>query len=175
MSIFIMPEDIRPILSLAHKYFRALVFSGAREGIGFILRSMFYTNLDKVYVVGDYVCKTFEYYVGIPRICIIDMKTLRNSFSEHVRSDFFDMTLRCRNPPGTITNECLRAISQGYDSGLRVLIYVEGEEDLLGLGIMMVVRNGYLIYGIPRKGVAVMPIEENIVNAINLFSKFKPM
>jgi len=74
-----MPLVFRQVLSKPYIYLQhgTTILIGPREAIAFVLRSMHYTELYNIIVVGDYVCETFIKYIGVPRMCIVDGKTLR--------------------------------------------------------------------------------------------------
>lgn len=151
------------------------VVIGSREYVGLSLRAKLYCDLHRVAVIGDTVCYTFLKFVGIPRICVIDGKSLRipiNYMAEIM--ECYDCVTRCSNPPGTISQECLDVLNNAINSHRRCLIIVNGEEDLLVLATALNTHKiTYIVYGIPSKGVAVIDGEKFIETAINLFSQFK--
>jgi uncharacterized protein (UPF0218 family) len=177
MKRYILPENLRKIFSYIHIYAENYVNSikGLREFVGFKLRSELYIYLHRVAVVGDIVCSTFLNYVGVPRICIIDGKTLREFYND-INSfiKYFSYVFECRNSPGSISEGCIQTIVKALDIFHRALVVVKGEEDLLALAVSLVGRGiDYVVYGIPREGVGVIDVERFRVTAINLFTQFK--
>jgi uncharacterized protein (UPF0218 family) len=177
MKRYILPEELRKTLAYIHIYAKEHInpITGLRDFIGFKLRSEFYGYLHRVAVVGDIVCSTFLGYVGVPRICIIDGKTLRELYrGVDVISKSFSYMLRCANPPGSISEECIQTIARALNTLYPVLVMIEGEEDLLALALCLIGKDiDYVIYGIPREGVGVIDVEKFRVTAINLFTQFK--
>jgi len=173
LKLYVMPKELRETLARLHEHLYSYVLRGSREYVGMTLRAFLHYELFRVYVVGDYVCRTFEMYVGIPKLCIADMKTMRNLY-ECPTQEAYNTVISCRNPAGTISGECIEKLSNYVDNRhSHTLLLVEGEEDLLGLAILLRASHGYLVYGIPKAGVAVAPIESgNKVRALNIFSRF---
>lgn len=177
MILYLLPESLRSTLAKLHTYAENSItlFSGPRNYIGFKLRGELYPYLTRVAVVGDVVCTTFIEFVGVPRICIVDGKTLRTRYGniEGVLHMFYNIH-RCRNPPGTISSECLSTIASAMHYPGKQLVVVDGEEDLLALAAVLVGTKhiDYVAYGVPNEGVAVVDVEKFMVLAINLFSQF---
>lgn len=173
LKLYAMPRELREMLARLHEHLYSYVLRGPREYVGLTLRTLLHCELFQVYVVGDYVCRTFEIYVGIPKLCIVDTKTMRTHY-EYPRQEAYDSITSCRNPAGTISEECMKKLSDYVDNRhSHALILVEGEEDLLSLAVLLQASHGYLVYGIPKAGVAVVPIEpSNKVRALNIFSRF---
>ncbi|TOF02143.1 DUF359 domain-containing protein, partial [Vibrio parahaemolyticus] len=70
---------------------------------------------------------------------------------------YFHALLNAANPPGTITEELLDAIIKAYEinkTGNKVLIVVDGEEDLAVLPCVITAPPGTVVlYGQPGEGV----------------------
>ncbi|MCS7111711.1 MAG: GTP-dependent dephospho-CoA kinase family protein [Ignisphaera sp.] len=176
--VYEMPSIFRAALSNPHIYLQqgTRLLTGLREAVAHILRSQYYSELYSIVVVGDYVCETFIRYVGIPRLCIVDGKTLRYTdvnFDELKKN--FRHIETCRNPPGYISRACLEAIRICFKKGVESLILVDGEEDLLALASLITIPHGYVIYGIPHLGVAISDVLPLKTYIINIFSHFKPI
>lgn len=177
MGYYILPENLRRVLSLIHIYVKDHVqlITGSREFVGVELRSELYTYLHRVAVIGDIVCNTFLEYVGMPRICVIDGKTLREVHG-YVNSflDKFNEVFKCRNPPSSISTECIDVIAKALDNFVPKLVLVDGEEDLLALVVTLIGRGvDFVVFGIPREGVGLINVEGFKITAINFFSQFK--
>lgn len=176
MIVYEMPSTFREPLSKPYIYLShgTLLFTGPREAIAYILRSIYYLELHNVVVVGDYVCETFIKYIGVPRICIIDGRTLRylDMDSKNLENVFGHVEI-CVNPQGHISRTCLETIYRCFEKGIKSLILVYGEEDLLSLASLLVIPQGYVVYGIPSLGVAVSDALSLKICVINIFSHFK--
>lgn len=174
--LYEMPSAFREALSKPYIYLQqgTQLIVGSREAVASVLRSQYYLDLYDVVAVGDYVCGTLVKYVGVPRICIVDGKTLRCrdvDFSEMEK--IFIRVERCRNPPGHISRTCLDTIQKCFREGVKCLIVVDGEEDLLALASLITIPRGYVIYGIPSLGVAVSDAHSLKIYTTNIFSHFK--
>jgi len=130
----------------------------------------------RVVAVGDIVCSTILDYVGTPRLCIVDGKTVRVAYRDLDKAlKRFGVVLRCSNPPGTISEECVEAIARALSTASSSLLLVDGEEDLLALAVLILGSDiDYVIYGVPSTGVAIIDAKGSAVTAINLFSQFEP-
>lgn len=176
MHYLLLPNNLRNVLANLHTYAKdSIVFlQGSREYIGFKLRTELYPYIYRVVAVGDIVCSTIIEYIGAPRICIIDGKTLREKTSN--LSDIaktFNNVYRCRNPPSTISEQCLYLIKSLIYNQDRHMVIVDGEEDLLTLAVAISNKDiNYIVYGVPLKGVAIIDVEKFIVTAINIISQF---
>ncbi|MEM1526733.1 MAG: GTP-dependent dephospho-CoA kinase family protein [Ignisphaera sp.] len=177
MNVHILPTTLKRIFSLAHTYFRESIqlVTGPREFVGHKLRSEIYSYTHKVVAVGDVVCLTLLEYVGVPRLCIADGKTLRDIHGDIDKLlKNFAVILKCRNPPGSISEECLQVISKALGEPIPKLILVDGEEDLLTLAVILVGEDvDFVIYGVPREGVGMIDVKRFTIIAINLFSQFE--
>uniref|UniRef100_A0A7C5TFQ5 GTP-dependent dephospho-CoA kinase n=2 Tax=Ignisphaera aggregans TaxID=334771 RepID=A0A7C5TFQ5_9CREN len=178
ITIYEMPLVFRQVLSKPYIYLQhgTTILIGPREAIAFVLRSMHYTELYNIIVVGDYVCETFIKYIGVPRMCIVDGKTLRylDIDSKEVKKSFEYVEV-CINPQGYISKPCLETIDKCFREGLRSLIIVNGEEDLLALASLIIISQGYVVYGIPSIGVAISDATILKISVTNIFSHFKPI
>ena len=175
--LFLLPQELRKILSDLHIYAEnsVKVYRGLPEYIGLRLRAEILLHLDKVVAVGDMVCNTIASYVGVPRLCIVDGKTLRESSSDiESLAKLFRNRHTCRNPAGTISSSCIELLKSVLDDMDRHIVVVDGEEDLLALAVVLFGRwVDYVVYGVPRVGVAVIDVPLFRVSAINIFSQFK--
>jgi len=172
-TVYRMPNNLRAQLSRPYEYNKSILFiEGPREYVAFTLRSYLYTHLYEVYVVGDYTCETFLNYIGMPRLCVIDNNVMRYHYNAmHNNINKFVHIFRCSNPQGTISLDCLEKLREAYKAP-RSLVIVDGEEDLLALALTLIVPSGFIVFGIPRKGVALINSREGKVDAVNKFSQF---
>jgi len=171
-----MPEGVRRELS---------------EGAGVIVRGRDFREtvlkvlrlLDKcriVIAVGDVVCSSLIHAGLLPDVCVIDGRTLRRDISvaDVISEELFDDIVTACNPPAHITVEAMNALRKAIDTarrGGRALVKVKGEEDLLALYALMLVRHGEcIVYGMPGRGVGVMAAEEGLRRyASEILSKFE--
>jgi len=175
VECFLMPNELRNLLAYFHiyKYPYVLTLRGDRESVGILLRLYYSNYIRETIVVGDYCCKTYLEFVGVPRLCIVDGKTLRNSdINISVIEKRFSYIERCINPGGCITLNCMETIKRCYKAGIPCLLIVDGEEDLLALASIILIDHGITIYGVPYEGVAIVPIDRAKIDAINIFSQF---
>ena len=109
-----------------------------------------------VYAVGDVVTYNLLRAGVVPRIAIIDGHTMRAPCTR-----IPDIPLRritARNPPGTISDDLVRAIREALASP-PALIFVEGEEDLAVLPLVLAAPEGAVVlYGQPGEGVVLRKV-----------------
>lgn len=171
-----LPEDLRSVLAKPHIYFKSVhSITGAREYTACVLRAFFLTRLYETAVVGDLACRSFLSGVGVPRLCVIDGKSERMPLgSTEELKGYFDSVERCSNPPAHITDECVEALSDKLlPLGVRTLLVVDGEEDLLVLPLALLMKRGFVVFGLPFTGVAFIDVEEARVELVNVLSMFR--
>ncbi len=116
--------------------------------------------------IGDAVTYTLLTHHIKPLFCVIDYKTRRGACEPLVKKtlqSYGKKTVRINNPAGVITDELWDAIKQAYAQGEKetLRIEVEGEEDLAALvAIYLAPRDATIIYGLPNRGVVVVPATE---------------
>jgi hypothetical protein len=104
--------------------------------------------------VGDTVSKNLERSLILPRLSIIDNKSMRKTTGPFPSTA--EKTLHVRNPKGTITDEAIAAVRDALSGDSRVRIIVDGEEDLLTLiAIQYAPDNSFVVYGQPYEGIVV--------------------
>jgi uncharacterized protein (UPF0218 family) len=109
-----------------------------------------------VYTVGDVVTHRLIFQGIIPDIAIIDGYSMRVPCQRGPEG--FDHCIRVRNPPGTITDELIRELDHAVLHP-PVLIYVEGEEDLAVIPLVIAAPDGAMIlYGQPHQGVVLRTV-----------------
>ena len=105
--------------------------------------------------VGDTVSKNLEENHVFPQLSIVDNRVMRRNIQPIPLTA--EKTIHIKNPPGTITEEALRAVQEALKSNCRVKIVVDGEEDLLTLiAVLYSPENSFVIYGQPYEGVVVV-------------------
>ncbi len=124
----------------------------------------------KLVCVGDMVTITMIKKGIKPDIAIVDYKIERK---EYKGEPFHaEEVIKVRNPPGMITRELWRAIATSYTKNKKVLIEVEGEEDLAALpAIYLAPSNTTVIYGLPSVGMVVVKVGEKERKIVDRFLK----
>ena len=163
-----------------------------RENVGTIIEGSDYLSValralnvlrecGLVVAVGDVVCSSLIAVGKVPNVCIIDGKSRRRESGAEVSKKLFNVVLHAKNPPGYITEEAGRKVKESIDevleSGLklRVLLIIDGEEDLLALPALLSVRAGdCVMYGIPSRGMTVIRVDDEIRDLVrSTLSMFK--
>jgi len=114
--------------------------------------------------VGDITTQNLQKAGLIPHLGIIDNVVERNPAAYDVVYD--NVTLNVKNPPGVITDELQETIQKAFQlvkSGFRVLILVDGEEDLAAIPcILMAPPSSLVLYGQPGEGLVVCEVDKVI-------------
>jgi uncharacterized protein (UPF0218 family) len=121
---------------------------------------------DTIITVGDMVTLTLT-AAGYPvALAVFDFKTKRDKtrdFRERLKALPGDRVL-ARNPPATITRELWDAVESAVlrvNTGERVLLEVEGEEDLAAIpAILLAPEGAKVLYGMPDRGIVVVLIDK---------------
>lgn len=111
--------------------------------------------------VGDATTERLISLGIVPDIQIVDGRERRSSRAEvkHMHRK----ELRCTNPPGTVSRDAMDAVNRALSLEKPVRIYVDGEEDLLGLAVLRLAPAGsVMLYGQPLEGVVVLRIDDEI-------------
>lgn len=115
--------------------------------------------------VGDMVTLTLVNAGYDISLAIFDYKTKRNEerdFRERLRRMEGEW-VHVRNPPAMITRElweALRKAIAGIKAGKKVLMEVEGEEDLAAIpAIIMAPEGARVLYGMPDRGIVVVTVD----------------
>jgi uncharacterized protein (UPF0218 family) len=118
--------------------------------------------------IGDQVTYTLLHHKVLPRIAIVDFIIKRSEYPEEMRKtiqSFGSQVIQVSNPPGCITKELMDALREAFAqelSSLSLRIEVDGEEDLASLAAILLAPNDVtIIYGLPDKGVIVVPATED--------------
>ncbi|MDG6256754.1 MAG: GTP-dependent dephospho-CoA kinase family protein [Methanomicrobiaceae archaeon] len=111
-----------------------------------------------VYSVGDVVTHNLLQRGVAPDVAIIDGYTQRVPCTR--TPIFLAPRLVVKNPPGTITEALIEAIRYAV-AHPPVLIFVEGEEDLAVIPLVIEAPSGSaIVYGQPGEGVVVRIVDE---------------
>jgi hypothetical protein len=115
-----------------------------------------------IITVGDMVTKNIIEKGLSPKLSIVDYRVERKSVDHTYDSGGFNLTLNTANPPGKITTDAWEQVSRGLKRG-KVLLEVDGEEDLLVLPVLAMARKGTIVfYGQPEEGVVAIEVNEQI-------------
>ena len=110
-----------------------------------------------VYAVGDVVTHNLLRAGITPRVAIIDGHTMRAPCSRI--PDLPIRRIEARNPPGTISDDLVRAIRDAL-SRPPAVIFVDGEEDLAVLPLVLAAPAGSVVlYGQPGQGVVLREVD----------------
>jgi uncharacterized protein (UPF0218 family) len=112
-----------------------------------------------IVAVGDTVSKNLERSQILPKLSIIDNKSMR----KHARpfASTAQETLHVQNPKATITDEAITAVRNSFGNGNRIQIVVDGEEDLLALvAVLYAPENSLVVYGQPYEGIVVIKVTQ---------------
>ena len=131
---------------------------------------------DYIATIGD-ICtlKIFD-EIREPELCIIDMKTKRDTPLDVNQKDKMEKIGKRRvnvdNKAGTISNELWGAIDKVINNHINTKIVVNGEEDLATLAVISMVKIGAkVIYGMPDKGMVVVDVNQQEKMRANSFLK----
>lgn len=111
-------------------------------------------------LVGDVVSKSFRER-GLGDFFIVDGHTRRNLKVEDLPGKAEAFT--CKNRPGEISRECYELLrnllTSAIGRGKKIVVYVEGEEDLLSLVALLYcpLNDSWVIYGNFRGYLEVIP------------------
>ena len=131
---------------------------------------------DNIATIGD-ICtlKIFD-EIREPELCIIDMKTKRDTPLNVTQKDKMERIgkrkVNVDNKAGTISNELWDSIDEAINTPMNTKIIVNGEEDLATLAVISMVKMGAkVIYGMPDKGMVVVDVNQQEKKRANSFLK----
>jgi len=113
--------------------------------------------------VGDVVTITLLQMSMEPDVAVFDYKTQRaEDYKAKERiGKMSGRLVKVENPPGRITKDLWHAVKNAANSKDRVKIEVSGEEDLASLVAIATAPEGaHVIYGIPKKGLMVVKVDQ---------------
>jgi len=124
-----------------------------------------------VYSVGDVVTHNLQKMGIKPAIAVIDGRTMRSPC--HRMPPIHGECIRVKNPPGTLTDDLIRALEHAIEHP-PVTVIVDGEEDLAVIPLVIAAPDGAIIlYGQPRQGVVLRTVNsEAKYTARHLLSHF---
>ncbi|MBS7643356.1 DUF359 domain-containing protein [Candidatus Bathyarchaeota archaeon] len=126
-----------------------------------------------VIAVGDSTARNLLAAEIPVNLFIIDCKIMRKPVEPFTLKNA--VTIQAKNPPGMITAEAWKAIANAVNSTNKVIINVDGEEDLLTLtAILCAPNNAFVVYGQPHKGLVIVKTtswkKRQVARIINLMT-----
>jgi len=126
--------------------------------------------------IGDVTTQNMLNSGVIPDMGIVDNKIERKPSENEIYYD--NITLKAKNPAGTITDELQNTIEKSFNliknEGNKVLIIVEGEEDLAVIPCAIMAPSGSIIfYGQPGEGVVLCEVDKVKKIAEDLIKKLE--
>jgi uncharacterized protein (UPF0218 family) len=111
----------------------------------------------RVYSVGDVVTARLIQHNILPDVAIIDGHSMRTPCNRSPA--VFPRCIRVKNPAGTITDELVEALELAL-ADPPTLIYVDGEEDLAVIPLVIAAdEGGVVLYGQPGEGVVFREVD----------------
>ncbi len=117
-----------------------------------------------VIAVGDVTSATLIRAGFQPDVCIVDGATKRGAYGGVVHAERQYLVY---NPAGVLYPEAWSVVGTAVDDGCKSVVFVDGEEDLLGFPAVLLAPEGaVMLYGQPDVGIVWVPVtEENRTRA----------
>ena len=115
----------------------------------------------KIIAVGDVTVYSLQIEKREAWISVIDGMTHRKKWDkfEHIDTDE-KLLINAKNPPGMLTSSIFEACSKAISQSENVTIFVDGEEDLVPIPLILMAPLGtILLYGQPNEGLIVREID----------------
>lgn len=113
----------------------------------------------EIMTVGDHCTRNLLEWEFFPRLSIVDYKIQRKEVEIDYRG--FKTVLKLKNPPAAICKESWETISEALKED-KVLVEVDGEEDLLVLVVILLAPEGVLVcYGQPNEGLVLVEVDKS--------------
>ena len=124
-----------------------------------------------IYSVGDVVTHSLQQKGITPAVAVIDRQTMRSPCTR--MPDLSGACIRVKNPPGTITDELIAALSYAVNH-TPVTVLVDGEEDLAVIPLVIAAPPASVVlYGQPGEGIVFRVIDDGAkIAARTLLSQF---
>ena len=129
--------------------------------------------------VGDVVTRNTIKYWRVPNLAFMDLKTRRTIGMSGAEAVGFDEVISIVNRPATLSIEVINVVRRAMAmavGGSRVLIQVDGEEDLLAIpAVLLAPRGSLVLYGLYTGYLIVIPVtDEYKLAMLKLFSMMRP-
>ncbi|ABS54765.1 Protein of unknown function DUF359 [Methanoregula boonei 6A8] len=116
-----------------------------------------------IYSVGDVVTHSLQQNGITPAIAVVDGQTMRSPCIK--MPEIAGPCIHVKNPPGTITDELVSALTHAVDH-TPVTILVDGEEDLAVIPLVIAAPlSSIVIYGQPNEGVVLRIVDDQAKTA----------
>lgn len=110
-----------------------------------------------IYSVGDVVTHNLQKHKIIPAVSIIDGHTMRSPCRK--KPVVAGRCIRVKNPAGSLTDDLIAGIDNAI-AHPPATIYVNGEEDLAVIPLVIAAPNGSIVlYGQPHRGVVLRSVD----------------
>jgi len=120
-----------------------------------------YIEKRPIITVGDVVTDTLLEQGIKPDVGIVDGKTQRDDYDYRDWNE--EEAIKIENPSSLITKEAWKTIRGAIEREKNVMIFVDGEEDMLSVAaIALCPLGGTVIYGIPGEGMVINVVSEGI-------------
>ncbi len=132
-------------------------------------------DTSRVVSVGDVVTYTVLKHDIVPFVCVVDFVTKRSQSSAEIQKKIRLVSgehLSVVNPAGMISDELWNTMKTVYEhpENAPYCIEVDGEEDLAALAaIYLAPADVTVIYGMPNKGVVVVPATDKNKHKVKEF------
>lgn len=117
----------------------------------------------KLVAVGDLCSMSALTHGLLPDTIVVDFRTKRgeeSAIEEYFRGLSW-RTIEVVNPAGMLTQSMWEAIAEAYKSDERVMVVVQGEEDLATMPCIALAPMGSVVlYGLAERGVVVVRVDE---------------
>jgi uncharacterized protein (UPF0218 family)/phosphopantetheine adenylyltransferase len=112
-----------------------------------------------VIAVGDVTSDTVIQEGFTPEVSIIDGITKRGEYRGTITGE---REYLCYNPAAVLYPEAWSTIKTAIDDGLKSVVYIDGEEDLMGFpAVLLAPDDSVMIYGQPDIGIVWVPINSS--------------
>jgi len=157
------------------------LYRSPAESASIILELVSIARPPLLITVGDFVTRNLRSAGLEPDVAVVDLKTLRGDAGTDLGAlSAGRRVLRCGNPPGTLTEESVAAVGEAVElgrAGIKTLVVVEGEEDLLALpALALAPPRSLLVYGLWLGAAVAVPCHPAVGRAARLLMRraFEP-
>ncbi len=177
LRVFKLPDELRPVLS---KPYGETISGADRFTVAYKLKRK--ASGRKLWSIGDVLTYTLLKLDTVPYTAVVDGRSERRVFRNQgyivsIYTAIDAEITRISNPPGTISEESIRALCmERRNPSIKRLIIVDGEEDLLTpICILKADMGDIVAYGQPGVGVSVIEVDEEYKgSAEEILGRFVP-
>ena len=116
-----------------------------------------------VITIGDMVSYHAQEAGRIPDVAVVDGRTKRTAVDPDIESALAEIDvarLDATNPPGTVTESLIHAISTALQRNEPAQVCVDGEEDLAAIPAILLAPDGAIVvYGQPDEGMVTVVVD----------------